>query len=261
MIVPKTLEPAWLDTLTALPHFVPGSADLVVISPHPDDETLGTGALIASHCGRGGRATIVAVTDGENAYENFPGLAAIRIREQEEAVQKLGGANAQLVRLNLTDNGVSAREDELTEALSPYINGATMSWLHGTETSIQTTKLVDAQRQPSAHKTGARLSWYFFWTWHRGTPVRRSFGQCRAGKCKGRDAREDGQTELRKVAVRNAHRTHSSRTLRVSSETFERHYGSVSKSGALHTAATICVAIIFVLSSIFMFNLLIGREK
>jgi LmbE family N-acetylglucosaminyl deacetylase len=124
LIIPKTLEPTWLDALAELPHFVPGSADLVIISPHPDDETLGAGALIASHCGRGGRATIIAVTDGENAYENFPGLAAIRIREQEEAVQKLGGANAKLVRLNLTDSGVSDREEELTEALSGCINDA-----------------------------------------------------------------------------------------------------------------------------------------
>jgi LmbE family N-acetylglucosaminyl deacetylase len=171
LIIPKTLETAWLDALDDLPHFVPGSTDLVVISPHPDDETLGAGALIASHCDRGGRATIIAVTDGENAYENFPGLAAIRIREQEEAVQRLGGANAKLVRLNLTDSGVSDREEELTEALSGCVNDATHVIAPWNGDFHPDHEACGRAAATAANKTGARLSWYFFWTWHRGTPA------------------------------------------------------------------------------------------
>ena len=98
MIVPETSEAAWLSDLSGLPPFHAGAGELVIISPHPDDETLGTGALIASHCKGGHNVTVVAVTDGENAYRDAPGLAATRIREQEEALQHLGVGYARIVR-------------------------------------------------------------------------------------------------------------------------------------------------------------------
>ena len=36
----------------------------VVLSPHPDDETLGTGGLIAEACARDQEVDVIVVTDG-----------------------------------------------------------------------------------------------------------------------------------------------------------------------------------------------------
>ncbi|WP_338337804.1 PIG-L family deacetylase, partial [Xanthomonas citri] len=41
---------------------------VVVVSPHPDDEVLGCGGLLAMAIASGRQALIVSVTDGEAAY-------------------------------------------------------------------------------------------------------------------------------------------------------------------------------------------------
>lgn len=74
MIVPLVKENIWLEALQTLPAWLPTTAPIVIVSPHPDDETLGAGGFIASQRARGIDVSVVAVTDGENAYSNSPGL-------------------------------------------------------------------------------------------------------------------------------------------------------------------------------------------
>ena len=50
----------------------------IVISPHPDDETLGLGGFIAHQTALGSQVIVFAVTDGEKAYSDYPGLGALR---------------------------------------------------------------------------------------------------------------------------------------------------------------------------------------
>lgn len=171
MIVPETLEFEWIDSLRNLPLFDPGTRDLVVISPHPDDETLGAGALIASHRHAGRRTIVVAVTDGENAYDNYPGLAAIRTKEHSDAIRVLGGDEAKIVRLRLTDSGLAEHEQALEDALTQLVTAEhhiVAPWIGDFHPDHEICGRV-AQRV--ARECGARLSWYFFWTWHRGTPA------------------------------------------------------------------------------------------
>ncbi|MCC4234126.1 PIG-L family deacetylase [Sphingobium soli] len=63
----------------------------LVLVPHPDDETLGAGALIA-HCVANHRlGGIVFLTDGAGSHpEGTPRLAATRRREAHNAVGRLG---------------------------------------------------------------------------------------------------------------------------------------------------------------------------
>jgi len=103
-IVPLTPEAEWL------PAFV----DLV-LAPHPDDETLGAGGLIAKLRRAGVPVTIVAITDGENAYAGIPRLGDIRVLEQSEAVQRLGVPAHMIHRLHLPDRDVSGYEDRLAD--------------------------------------------------------------------------------------------------------------------------------------------------
>ena len=67
MIVPILDEAGWNPRLAGLPRWQPPHRPTIVISPHPDDETLGTGGLISELRFWGIEVTIVAVTDGENA--------------------------------------------------------------------------------------------------------------------------------------------------------------------------------------------------
>lgn len=56
-----------------LPQLLQGSQRLVVVAPHPDDEVLGCGGLIAAARAAGMPVLIIALTDGEQAYPDEPG--------------------------------------------------------------------------------------------------------------------------------------------------------------------------------------------
>jgi LmbE family N-acetylglucosaminyl deacetylase len=66
---------------------------------------------------------------------------------------------------------VSALEDRLATFLSPLISQSThvlAPWEGDFHPDHEVCGRVAAA---IAWRTGARLSWYFFWTWHRGTPA------------------------------------------------------------------------------------------
>lgn len=93
---------------------------LLVISPHPDDETLGAGGLIQRTLASGGRARVVIVTAGDGfvrAVEGASGQPARpaqyvaygerRIDEAERAVRELGHGRVRLDVLGFPDAGLS----------------------------------------------------------------------------------------------------------------------------------------------------------
>ena len=87
MIVPIVMEADWIEGLKPLPVWnPPETVAVLVLAPHPDDETLGAGGLIKAQCLRGLEVSIAAVTDGKKAYADAEGLAAIRRVEQVDAV-------------------------------------------------------------------------------------------------------------------------------------------------------------------------------
>ena len=64
----------WLGALANAPELdLTGCAEIVVVAAHPDDETLGFGAIGATLAGRGVRVQVVAVTDGGASH---PGLTS-----------------------------------------------------------------------------------------------------------------------------------------------------------------------------------------
>jgi LmbE family N-acetylglucosaminyl deacetylase len=68
----------------------------LILAPHPDDETLGCGALIAAISAEGGKAYTAFVTDGAGSHPDAPGwsrkrIAALRRTEAAGALHILGG--------------------------------------------------------------------------------------------------------------------------------------------------------------------------
>ncbi len=73
-------------------HFVRGT--LVVIAPHPDDETIGVGGLIAAHRSRGVPVHVIVMTDGSSGIPGEKATAdycALREAETRAASKALGG--------------------------------------------------------------------------------------------------------------------------------------------------------------------------
>lgn len=76
-----------------------GSGGIVVLAPHPDDESLGCGGAIAQACAAGRSVTIVFLTDGRRSHAGsvaYPPdrLAELRAREAAAAVRILTGTDA-----------------------------------------------------------------------------------------------------------------------------------------------------------------------
>ncbi|MEA2464411.1 MAG: hypothetical protein QOJ98_2158, partial [Acidobacteriota bacterium] len=74
---------------------------LLVLAPHPDDEVIGCGGLIAQHLRERRAVRIVVATDGAEA-----GDAATREEESRRGVARLGEADLQFLRF--PDRGLSA---------------------------------------------------------------------------------------------------------------------------------------------------------
>ena len=166
-------ESEWLHALGGLPVWSAPAVPLLVVSPHPDDETLGCGGLIAAERRRGAQVLVAAVTDGEHAYPGAEGgeaLAATRRGEQDRALARLGVEAESVSRLRLTDSSVGLREAELVERLIARVTPETCivaPWEGDFHPDHEACGRAAAE---AAGRTGAQLISYFFWTWHRGTP-------------------------------------------------------------------------------------------
>lgn len=57
--------------------------NVIVIAPHPDDETLGCGGTLCLHTARGDRVVPVFLTSGEWGLKHLPRKRAVQIREHE----------------------------------------------------------------------------------------------------------------------------------------------------------------------------------
>lgn len=100
----EALPVADLDTLT-------GGTGLVVVAPHPDDESLGCGGVMAAARARGQAVAVVIVSDGcgshtHSALYPLEKLRALRERETVEAVAALGVPAEAVTFLRLPDAGV-----------------------------------------------------------------------------------------------------------------------------------------------------------
>ena len=54
-------------------QWLPDTARLAMLAPHPDDEVLACGALLALHTAPGGASLILAITDGEASHREAQG--------------------------------------------------------------------------------------------------------------------------------------------------------------------------------------------
>ena len=63
---------------------------LVVVAPHPDDEVLACGGLLAMRAAQAGKVLIVAVTDGEASHGEATGPAADALAAQRRAERLTG---------------------------------------------------------------------------------------------------------------------------------------------------------------------------
>lgn len=160
---------AELDTIT-------GGGGLVVVAPHPDDESLGCGGLIAAACAAGIAVRLVVVSDGTGSHpgsRRFPRerLRAVREAETLGAAGELGLAPDAVRFLGLPDRHVptagpqaEAARDAIARAAGDCAAGAVcVSWFEDPHCDhVASARLVTQAR---ARLGGARILFYPVWGW------------------------------------------------------------------------------------------------
>ena len=99
-----------------------GTGGLVVVAPHPDDESLACGGLIAEACSEGRPVRIVVVSDGTGSHpasKTHPKARLMRLREEEtrQAARELGLDPRHIVFLRLPDRYVPSEGPSAEEAI------------------------------------------------------------------------------------------------------------------------------------------------
>lgn len=112
--------------LITLDDLVPPASRAVVVAPHPDDEVIGFGGLLALIAKRGSGSHIIAVSDGEASHpgsRQWPPqqLAAARIDESISGLHQLGLLPHNQSRLSLPDGGLQKCSDLLMQQLSELL--------------------------------------------------------------------------------------------------------------------------------------------
>lgn len=169
----------WLASLRchelSIADWLPPTARLVIVAPHPDDEILACGGLIASHAAKGGRVLVVAVTDGEASHDGAPScrrefLACLRRNEQWQGLRVLGLPKPEVRALALADGQVQQHEATLRQQLMSLLQAGDVvvsTWEHDGHPDHEATGRV--ARQVSANMGCAYLA-APVWMWHWATP-------------------------------------------------------------------------------------------
>ena len=173
-----TSESAWRSWLPrsdvascVLQDLLAPSQRLVVVAPHPDDDVLACGGLMAMHQARGGEVMVISVTDGEASHADSdrwqpPALAATRHQELLAGLQQRGVGQMAVHRLTLPDGAIAGHADGLELEL--------MTLLKSTDVVVTTWQLDghpdhEATAEVASRvckKIGCRLLQAPVWMWH-----------------------------------------------------------------------------------------------
>jgi LmbE family N-acetylglucosaminyl deacetylase len=149
---------------------------LVLVAPHPDDETLGFGATAATLRARGVEVQVVSVSDGGGAFPELSHrertwLESDRRAELHRATKILGLSAP--VCLGLPDGELRDHETELTARLAGLLEaGPTGVWCAATwrGDGHPDHEAVGRATAAAAERTGAELLEYPVWMWHWAVP-------------------------------------------------------------------------------------------
>ncbi|MEJ7687747.1 MAG: PIG-L family deacetylase [Variovorax sp.] len=169
---------AWpgLARLPVIAHdaLVPPGARAVVVAPHPDDEVLSVGGLLAQLARTATPVQLIAVTDGTASHRGsstWPAerLARERPRESREALRRLGMAHAPL-RLGLPDGGLARLRAELADRLSGLLDRSDVVFTTWRQDGHPDHEATGDACASAALRTGARLIEVPVWAWHWAAP-------------------------------------------------------------------------------------------
>lgn len=172
LTVDGTSAQDWLAALAHAPELdLATCRDIVVVAAHPDDETLGFGAALATLAGLGARVQVVAASDGGASHPGLDRLEATRRAELHDAMSVLGVAAP--LCLGMPDGQLSDHEDRLADRLTELLDDRPDTpWIAATwrGDGHPDHEAVGRAAAIAARRRGAVLLEYPIWMWHWATP-------------------------------------------------------------------------------------------
>ncbi len=174
MTTAAAIHQAWTELPVADIDTITGSGRTMILAPHPDDESLGCGGLIAELCRLGRPPLVVIVTDGTGSHPASPSVLApvlrqLREHEAAEALRHLGLRDpAALIFLRLRDTAAPSEGAPLEAAVARIVAHAAgceticATWGHDPHCDHEA---VDKMAREAAARTGMRHLAYPVWGW------------------------------------------------------------------------------------------------
>jgi len=147
----------------------------LIIAPHPDDESLGAGSLLAGIADSGGEAFVAFLTDGAGSHSDAPGWSAARVSwsraaEAREALRRLGLKPAPLL-LGWRDASPHCRESAaFQKSVSALVAGCRLRGIRSIAVTWHGEPHCDHEAAAKLAKAVARrlrvrLYEYLVWGW------------------------------------------------------------------------------------------------
>lgn len=166
-------EDLWLTMCRSLDTFnMPTCSRVVVISPHPDDETLGAGGLVATVASAGCPVVIVFVTDGEAADPERHDLATIRTQESLAATRCLDPSGSiEIIRLGIADGAVHSASQLLESRIEGVLEPGDLVVSPIPDDGHPDHFATSTAASAAAARIGADVLWFPVWAWHCHDPA------------------------------------------------------------------------------------------
>ena len=173
MTAGEVLEAAHSLPFRPLPEIL-AARPFIVVAPHPDDESLACGGLIAEACREGLRGKVVIVSDGAGSHPHskaYPPdrLRSLREEEAKQAGAELGLGPEDMLFLGLPDRFVPHEGEEAERAIGAIADCARelgagslfVSWRHDPHCDHEASYQI--AREVQRRVDGVKLFEYVVW--------------------------------------------------------------------------------------------------
>lgn len=156
--------------MACCPAWAPSPGTLVIVSPHPDDETLAAGGLIHNWIRLGHETIVISVTDGEAGYSNWPRLKDVRRKELRAVLCILGNGLVHIIRLAIPDGQAVRHMARIERAIRAAVDGPSTLICPYENDGHPDHEAAGRACQSVARSLGLPVARYPIWMWHQAAP-------------------------------------------------------------------------------------------